>query len=381
MVTNKHSIDSGPTRVLLLSTGAGIGGEESSTTDLGESLMKRGLDVRVATTGETHIEELQRRGIRVERLPIGNRKPMGLLRGTRALAKYATEQQIDILHAQSAGPAIMCILAKALGMFSKPRPRIIWHDRGITQYWLLSKLFNGLDMTIANGDSERNKLISHGLRPEKVVRVHNGIDTSKLCVSDEERAKRRRTARQEFGWSDDVPVAGFVGRLSVEKAPDVLVRSFATVRQLVPETRFLVIGDGPMRQEIERLRRELGAEDRIVMTGFRRDVPVLLCGMDVLALVSNIETFGRATIEAMAMHLPCVATNVGGIPEQITDGENGHIVPPNDPESLGRAIADLLADPAKRKAMGEAGFHRVTEYFNLDRMVDEITEVYRQLLV
>ena len=91
-------------RVLLLSTGAGIGGEESFSTNLAEALRLRGWDVRVAATGRPHIEELKRRGLRVEELPIGGRRPLAMYRGARALAGYVARERIHILHAHSAGP-------------------------------------------------------------------------------------------------------------------------------------------------------------------------------------------------------------------------------------------------------------------------------------
>ena len=128
------------------------------------------------------------------------------------------------------------------------------------------------------------------------------------------------------------------------------------------------------------MRCELAAEDRILMTGFRRDVPDLLCALDVLALVSHMETFSLTTLEAMAMHLPCVVTQVGGNPEQVTEGENGHVVADRNPQAIGEAIADSLNDPDKRCAWGEAGYQRVRRYLNRDRMTTDIEQVYRDVL-
>lgn len=374
------AIDRSRIRILLMSTGAGIGGEETFTANLGESLQQRGWDVRVAAVSPVHIEELRRRRLRVEELPIGGRRLGGLLRGAKALARYAAEEGIHILHAQCAGPAIMSILAKKLHLFRCPRPAILWHDHGITHYWVLAKLFNLLDISIANSDFERQKLMANGLRAEKVVRIHNGIDTSKLSVPAEERAARRRKIRQEFGLDDATPMAGFVGRLSPEKAPDDFVSSFRHARALLPDVRYLIVGDGPMRPQIEALIRELNAADRIIMTGFRRDVPDLLCAIDALALVSHMETFSLTTLEAMAMHVPCVVTAVGGSPEQVTDGGNGRVVPDRSLAEIGKALVDILRDPARKQAFGEAGYERVRAYLNRDRMIDEIERVYADML-
>jgi glycosyltransferase involved in cell wall biosynthesis len=359
-----------------MSTGGGIGGEESFTTNLAESLHQRGWDVRVAAVGAPHLEELRRRGLRVEHLPIDGRKLGGLYRGARALAWYAACEGIHVLHAQSAGPAVMSILARELRLFRRPRPAILWHDHGIVRYGVLSKLFNCLDISIANSDFEKRKLIAHGLRPHKVVRIHNGIDTSRLSLTAEDRAQRRARIRQELGFDDGTPVVGFVGRLSPEKAPDDFVSSFRYARKLLPEVRYLVIGDGVMRPQLEQMIRDLDAGDRVLMTGFRRDIPDLLCAVDVLALVSHMETFSLTTLEAMAMHLPCVVTAVGGNPEQVTDGENGRLVPDRNPQSLAEALVEILLQPGKQQRFGEAGFDRVHTYLNRDRMVAEIESVY-----
>jgi len=367
-------------RILLMSTGGGIGGEESFTNNLAESLHQRGWDVRVAAVSDVHREELARRGVRCEDLPIGARRPWGLLRGARALARYVSVEGIDILHAQCAGPAIMSILARKLGLLGSHGPALMWHDHGIVHYGMLARLFNRLDVSIANSDFEKRKLIAHGLRPEKVVRIHNGIDVAKLSISAEERARRRAKVRGEFSLDDHTPVAGFVGRLSPEKAPDDFVASFRYAREMLPGIRYVVIGDGVMRAQLEQAVRDMHAEEHVIMTGFRRDVPDLLCGLDVLALVSHMETFSLTTLEAMAMHLPCVVTAVGGNPEQVTDGENGRVVPDRSPSQIAEAIVDILSDPAKREAYGEAGYHRVKTYLNRDRMVHEIEGVYWGLL-
>lgn len=366
--------------VLLMSTGAGIGGEESFTTNLAEALSLRGWNVRVAAVGQPHIEELNRRNLRVVELPIGGRRPVAMLRGARALGRYVAREGIRILHAHSAGPAVQAILARRLHLFGGNRPALLWHDHGIARYWWLAKLFNALDLSIANSDFERQKLMAHGLRPGKVIRIHNGIDLGRLDVPADERQRRRDRIRAEFGWDDRTPVAGFIGRLSPEKAPDDFVASLAFARSLAPDVRYLMIGDGIMRPQLEEMCRQAGAEDRIVITGFRRDVPDLLCAIDVLALVSHMETFSLTTLEAMAMHVPCVVTGVGGSPEQITEDENGHVVPDRSPQAIGEALADLLNDPAKRKAFGEAGYGRVRSYLNRDRMVTDIEQAYRSVL-
>jgi glycosyltransferase involved in cell wall biosynthesis len=362
-------------RVLLMSTGAGIGGEESFTTSLAEALCERNWDVRVAACGTPHIEELKRRGLRVESLPVASKKITGMCRGAIALARYTREESIDIVHAQSAGPAVVSILARCLQPFHKRLPAILWHDHGIVKYRMMSRIFNWLDMSIANSEFEREKLIANGLHPNKVVRIHNGVDAKRLLKASEV-SQRRAKIRYDLGFEEDTPVVGFVGRLSPEKAPDDFIESFRYARKLMPQIRYLIVGDGVMRAHLEKLIRDLDASREIIMTGFRRDVPDLMCAMDVLALVSHMETFSLTTLEAMTMRLPCVVTSVGGNPEQVTDGENGHVVPDRTPSAIAEAVVDVLSDPAKKQTFGDAGFERVRSYFNRERMVAQIEDVY-----
>jgi glycosyltransferase involved in cell wall biosynthesis len=367
-------------RILLISTGSGIGGEESFTSNLAESLLRRRWDVRVAAKSPVHQDELQRRGLPVVPIAASGRNPWKILQGAFTLARYAAQENIHILHAQSAAPAAMCVLARRLGLFKRPRPVLIWQDHGITYYRLVAAVANHLDMTIPVSDYEKNKLIQAGLKPHRVTRIHNGIDLARFARPADERARQRLRIRNQLGLDNDVPIAGYIGRLSPEKAPEDFVRAYPFVREQLPDARFLVVGDGVMRPLIERLIREFGAEKHIIMTGFRRDIPDLLSTLDTLVQVSHADTFSLTTLEAMAMCVPCIVTDVGGFPEQVTDGQNGRVLPDRQPQSIARAIVDILSDPAKRQAYGEAGYQRVCDYLNLERMVDDIEKMYRNLL-
>jgi len=375
-----QDFDPSKIRILLISTGSGIGGEESFTSNLAESLHRRRWDVRVAAKSPVHQDELKRRGLPVVPLAASGRNPWKLLQGAFTLARYAAREKIHILHAQSAAPAAMCVLARRLGLFKRPRPVLIWQDHGIIYYRLVAAVANHLDMSIPVSDYEKNMLIQAGLKPHRVTRVHNGIDLARFARPADERARQRLRIRGELGLDNDVPLAGYIGRLSPEKAPEDFVRSYPYVREQLPDARFLIVGDGVMRPQIEQMIREFNAPEHIIMTGFRRDIPDLLSALDTLVQVSHADTFSLTTLEAMAMCVPCVVTGVGGFPEQITDGQNGRVLPDRHPQTVARAILDILSDPAKRQSYGQAGYQRVATYLNLDRMVNEIEQVYRDLL-
>jgi glycosyltransferase involved in cell wall biosynthesis len=158
------------------------------------------------------------------------------------------------------------------------------------------------------------------------------------------------------------------------------VRAASIVAQSVPEAWFVMVGDGPLRAEVEALAAELGLTGRLVLTGLRRDVPELLAAFDLFALSSLWEGLPRVLPQAMATGLPIVATAIDGNAEAVTGGENGLLVPAGEPAALAQAIVELLRNPSQAAQMGQVGRTRVSE-FGARKMVEEIAELYTQLLV
>jgi glycosyltransferase involved in cell wall biosynthesis len=185
--------------------------------------------------------------------------------------------------------------------------------------------------------------------------------------------------RAALGIPADAPVVGTVTRLSPQKAPWDFVRAAAQIAQSYPACWFVMVGDGPLRAEVEALARELQIADRLVLTGLRRDVPELMAVFDIFALSSLWEGLPRVLPQAMATGLPIVATACDGSAEAIIDGETGYLTPPAEPAKLAERIAQLLADPARAAQMGAAGRVRVEE-FSDRRMVAQITALYHELL-
>jgi glycosyltransferase involved in cell wall biosynthesis len=169
----------------------------------------------------------------------------------------------------------------------------------------------------------------------------------------------------------------FVARLDPLKGLEALIRGLAQLRDESAPVMVLIAGDGPERDTVERLACELklGA-DRLRLLGFRNDVPDLLGAADFYVLPSLTEGLPLSLLEAMAHRLPVVATPVGGIPEVVRDGEDGLLVPTNDPRALARAMARLAGDAALRVTLGEAAFRRVTVQFSFEQMVREYEVLY-----
>jgi len=189
----------------------------------------------------------------------------------------------------------------------------------------------------------------------------------------------REVTRQTLGIPLDAPVVGTVTRLSPQKAPLDFVRAAGMVAKARPETYFVMVGDGPLRADVEALAAEVGIRDHLVLTGLRRDVPELMATFDLFALSSLWEGLPRVLPQAMATGLPLVATATDGSAEAVIDGVNGLLVPPGEPEQLAQALIRLLNDPVLARQMGAAGLAQVDE-FSDKRMVSQIEALYRQLL-
>ena len=147
-----------------------------------------------------------------------------------------------------------------------------------------------------------------------------------------------------------------------------------------PGAKFLVAGEGSLRNEMEEKARKLGIADKVIFAGWREDVPDMISVMDVVVQPSLNEAVGIALVEAQAQGVPIVATKVGGIPEAVVDGKTGILVPPSDAEKLAEAVSGLLADKAKRAAMGAAGRAWVQDKFRAETMAEKTSALYMELL-
>ena len=323
--------------------------------------------------------ELDEKGIKAEYLNM----PKGpgfliFLDSFRAIIKLAhlmKKKKIDVVHSYLFRANILCrIAAKLAGV-----PVVISSMQGIEVTrscpLFLEKLTSPLvDKFTAVSDAIRNYIIQRArIEPEKIMTIHNGIGL------DEK--KPGPIERKEFGLSPGVPVVGAVGRLAKEKGHQYLLNAARIIVREYPRVQFLIVGDGPEREELVNLAFKWGLKDRITFTGYRRDVLRVLTLFDIFALATLWEGLSMVILEAMVMAKPVVTTNVVGNPELVVDGVTGFLVPPRDPESLAKRILRLLKDENLREQMGAAGRRRVEEKFTIETMVSETEKLYEELLV
>jgi glycosyltransferase involved in cell wall biosynthesis len=221
-------------------------------------------------------------------------------------------------------------------------------------------------ITLTDAEAEQHRALRIG-RTAQFVTIPSGVDLETV-----EGAVPARVV-------PDGRVIGCVGRLVPIKGHCHLLDAAPGILARCPEARFVLVGDGELRPTLEAQARMLGVADRVVFTGFREDVPALLAGMDIVALPSLNEGMGRVLVMAMALGKPVVATRVGGVPELLQEGAAGTLVPPGDPGALGEAVRELLRDPTRATALGEAGRRRAARY-GATAMVEALTQLYREVV-
>jgi len=214
-------------------------------------------------------------------------------------------------------------------------------------------------------------------RPEaaaKMVVIPNGVAVpTQVPVSVEE-------ARTALGLPLDIPLVGMVARLAPQKGIAEFLRAARLVCDRVAEAQFLLVGDGPLREQAETLVQELKLAARLHLLGEMESARDAIGALDVLVVASLAEGSSVSAMEAMAFGKPVVGTAVGGVPEVVADGDTGLLVPPGDPEALADAVCTLLADPERAQGMGERGRQRAAAHFGIDLMIERTKAVYADVM-
>ncbi len=273
----------------------------------------------------------------------------------------------DVLHIHESHGLLAAILAARRVAH---RPRLVASRRVDFSLRFASRFkYAQMDRVLAVSEGVRKVLIEGGLAPEKVALVHEG-------VRDRPPAPGGRETLVSLGVPMGVPVVGNVAQLVDHKDHATLVRAAAIVLKSLPECRFLFCGAGPLRTSLDALARSLGIRDRIIFAGFRSDLDALIPCFDVFCLSSHLEGLGTSVLDAMCFSRPVVATSAGGIPDAVTDGETGRLVPPRDHEGLARALGETLASPETLARFGAAGRARFLKDFTSAAMTDATIASY-----
>jgi glycosyltransferase involved in cell wall biosynthesis len=212
------------------------------------------------------------------------------------------------------------------------------------------------------------------IHPRKIAVLPNGIDVRRF------ERPADAAIRAGLGIASDAPVIGTVARLSEVKRQDLLLHAFAKVRQALPAAHLLIVGDGPLRHDLEQLADNLGIAPFVHFAGYQPEPEKFLAVMDVFTLTSRSEGMPLSVLEAWAAALPVVASAVGGIPQMIGGSEAGLLFLPGDANALTSILIDLLVDEPARRKMGQRGRAIVRDLYGAERMADEYHRNYRLLL-
>jgi len=219
-----------------------------------------------------------------------------------------------------------------------------------------------------------------GVPQGRIEQIYNGVNVTRFM-----RPAAARVAPKGCPFSDGgLFVVGTVGRMQTVKAQPLLAAAFVRALQIQPalrsRLRLVLVGDGPLRAQVQAVLAQAGVEELAWLPGERADVPDVMRGLDCFALPSLAEGISNTILEAMASSLPVIATDVGGNAELVVDGQTGELVPSGDVQAMAASIAGLASDPARAAAMGAAGRLRVERQFSLPAMVDAYRQLYDHLL-
>jgi glycosyltransferase involved in cell wall biosynthesis len=328
----------------------GSGGAETVVAELALASRRRHDEVWVASNGGRHESGLSAVGVRLVRMPLHHRSVGGALKAAAALLPLRRVRP-DVVHAHNVGAAVAAHAGLRAPLRTPPL-LATFHGVADADYPRAASLLAKVaDLVVVVDDSIGGRLTGAGFPEDRLRVVVNAVTRPPR----HDRAEVRRS----LGIPDGVPVVLSVARLVEQKRPDVLVEAFARV----PEPAVLLLaGTGPLRDSVERWVHAAGLTGRVRLLGDRDDVDRLLAAADVLALSSDWEGLPMALLEAMSAGVPVVATAVDGVVRACADA--GVLVPRRDPAALGTALRDLVADPARRAALAEAGRARVAAHYS-----------------
>jgi glycosyltransferase involved in cell wall biosynthesis len=290
------------------------------------------------------------------------------------LARVLDDVKPEVVHAHD--PMAVALGAMALQMRPRMTPRPILVAARRVDFHLKSHAFSKwkyrqIDRFIAASEVIAGILMSDGIPRDRISVVHDGVNVGLVDKQP------RIDAHGVFWLPKGAPIVGNVAALAGHKGQRHLVAAAARVVREVPDARFLILGEGELRDALERQVKELGLERHVFLPGFRDDVLGLMKSFDLFAMSSVTEGLGSAMLEAMACRLAIVGSRAGGIPEAVLDGVTGLLVPPADDAALAGGIVTLLKDAARRAEFGDAGRQRVVAEFSIERMVDGTLHAYQ----
>ncbi len=316
----------------------------------------------------------------IPEFPLASFYDANFLRQLRKCARFLKENKIDIVHTHDFYTNVFGILAARLArvpvkIASKRETGMM---RSKLQKTIESRIFKFADAVTVNAEAVKNYLIAEGVAPEKIEVIYNGIDLKRLAPKE----TNRRKICEDLGLptGESVKFITLVANLRhAVKNQAMFLRAAKKIAERFPDAHFVLAGEGDLKNDLERLAKDLGISQNAHFIGGRAEIPELLSASFAGVLSSVAEGFSNSILEYMAAKLPVVATNVGGAGEAIIETETGFLVESNDDAALAEKLIWLLENPAEAKKMGDAGGKLVAEKFSGAAQLKNVSELYRRL--
>ena len=362
--------------------GLGMGGAERLMIPILDHLDRNRFNVHVCVLqtkdGNPLTEDILALGVAVDLIEVKRlRDPSSLSR----LQNYLKGVQANLVHTQLEFANVLGnISAKLLQLPSVCTVHVLPSAGGslknkLHQWveWMVLRFFCDRVITVSE-EARRRYIARSGISPGKLSTIYNGIDLERFRHIEPD--LERVAVREEFRVPPDAYLLTTIAVLRPQKGIEYMLRALPTVLESHPNTYYLIVGDGAHRDVLVAEAEELGVRDRVIFAGTRRDVPRLLVASDVFVLPTLTEALPTVLAEAMASHVPIVASAVGGVPEMVVNNKNGKLVSPAEPAELSDACNTLLNSPEMRRSMGEFGWQIVNQKFNINNQVNQLQSLY-----
>ncbi|QLG28686.1 glycosyltransferase family 4 protein [Halorarum halophilum] len=342
-----------------------------------DELARRDVDVVTVPYNRGDIRNKNEKGILTRPAEIAANIPT-VVDATRSLYELIRDRNIDIVHTNSFKSAVLVSFpARITGtpLLFHARSSRAYSDHGILDRYVCESA----DRIIANSEFTAS---TYSPWSEKTTVIYNGVNTDVFDPAE----VTPRDIIAEHDLRNDQPVIGTVGRLTPRKRQIDLVRALPEIQKSHPDVQVLFVGGSykglgtAHEREIAATMRELGVEDCITFTGYVDDVHRYLAAFDVSVLPSLKEPFGRVVVESLLMETPVVGTADGGIPEIVTHGETGYLVPPEEPRVIADSVTRLLDNPSRMTEFGQRGREESLERFDAATITEQEQAVYHDVL-
>jgi glycosyltransferase involved in cell wall biosynthesis len=346
-----------------------VGGMETYVMRLIQNLPRDQFAITVMFPWENEMADRMRDlGVDVFVTPMPENPPWSGIQMTSALIKA---HNVDVVHAHLPNAHLLAGLAGKLT--GCPVVSTI-HGRQLTTLDLEVHRTAGTHLSAVCRQTYFHAL-GLGVHPSQLHFIPNGVDTRVFTTQRE----RQGPLRRSLGISPDATLVAQVGRLSPEKGPDVFLRAALAIKQAAPQAQFALIGDGPLRAEMQALIERFELQGTVHMPGLLADMSAVYAELDMVVSASRSEAMPLAMMEAMSCGLPVIATRVGGVPDLIQHGKTGWLVGDGDFDAIARHVIDLADKPVERAAMGERARSRMVANFSLDESVKATVQLLSRL--